>query len=296
MHTPCPADAGSSPPVRVIQPHGESIAAAGRPIALLTRFWRQRALLRRFAWRNVTMRYRGSFLGLLWSFITPLVMLAVYTFIFSVVFSLRTGVERSRYDFAIFVFAGLVPFQFVSESWSTAPGLMLQNANYVKRVVFPLEVLPVAQSLAAAVHALIGMALLLVAELAVYGQLSWDLLWAPLCWLPILAIAVGGGLGLSAVGVFVRDVGPLVAIGLSVLFFLTPIVYSLEQVPDKFRWLLNLNPLTPMIGNLRRALLVADDQPPDLTELGVSLLIGVGVFWIGTLTFLKARKAFADVI
>ena len=244
------------------------------------------------------MRYRGSFLGLLWSFITPLVMLAVYTFIFSVVFSLRMGVdvERSRYDFAIFVFAGLVPFQFVSESWSTAPGLMLQNANYVKRVVFPLEVLPVAQSLAAGVHGLIGMALLLAAELAVYGQLSWDLLWAPLCLLPILAIAIGGGLGLSAVGVFVRDVGPLVAIGLSVLFFLTPIVYSLEQVPERFRWLLNLNPLTPMIGNLRRALLVADDRSPDLTELGVSLLIGAGVFWIGTLTFLKARKAFADVI
>ena len=122
------------------------------------------------------------------------------------------------------------------------------------------------------------------------------LLWAPLCWLPIMAIAVGGGLGLSGVGVFVRDVGPLVAIGLSVLFFLTPIVYSLEQVPPKFRWLLNLNPLTPMIVNLRRVLLVADDRRPDLTELGVSLLIGAGVFWIGTLTFLKARKAFADVI
>ena len=162
MQTPCPAEAGSSPPVRVIQPHGESIAAAGRPTALFVRFWHQRALLRRFAWRNVTMRYRGSFLGLLW---------------------------------------------------------------------------------------------------------------APLCWLPILAIAVGGGLGLSAVGVFVRDVGPLVAIGLSVLFF-----------------------LTPMIVNLRRALLVDADQRPDLTELGVSLLIGAGVFWIGTLTFLKARKAFADVI
>lgn len=266
------------------------------PVAMARNLWRHRELVAQFARREVEGRYRGSFLGIVWSFITPLVMLLIYTFVFGVIFQARWPQARSESlnEFAVIIFAGLTTFTIFSEVVSRAPGLVVGVPNYVKKVVFPLEILPLSALGAALFHAGVSLLILIGAHLLVGGALHWTVLLLPLVLLPLLALALGLSWLLASLGVFVRDLGNLVGLLVQILFFLSPIFYSAEAVPEPVRSLLALNPLSPVIDNVRGVLLWGEQ--PDWGGLLISLGLSGVVMLLGYAWFQQTRKAFGDVL
>ncbi len=247
--------------------------------------------------REVIGRYRGSMLGLLWSFATPLLMLAIYTFVFGVVFKVRLNQVESSDDqlgFALYLFSGLIVFNLFSECISRAPGLILANVNYVKKVIFPLEILPWVTLGAALFHAGTSLIVLLVCLLTFGHDISWNILWLPIILLPFLLLIIGLSWLLTSVGVFIRDVGQVVGMALTVLLFMSPIFYPLSALPDNIRNYLFLNPLTFIVEQIRAVVLLG--QSPNWDCLTVYYIISLGVAWFGSLWFEKTRKGFADVM
>ena len=215
--------------------------------------WKNRELLKQFVIRNINSRYRGSFLGLLWSFVQPLMMLCVYTFVFSVVFKFRWGVDTgSRGAFAIIMFCGMALFNIFSESVTTSCGVITSNQNLVKKVIFPLEILPLSQALSTFILGLVWVFLLFLGVIFIFGKLSWTMLLLPLVLLPLLLFTLGISYFVSSLGVYVRDTLYAVGVILQILFFMTPIFYPIQAVPEQFRWPLRLNPLTILIEEAGR--------------------------------------------
>ncbi len=245
--------------------------------------------------REIVGRYQGSVMGLLWSFLNPVFMLAVYTFVFSVVFKARWGAgEESRGQFAVVLFAGLIVHTLFSEVLNRAPQLILGNANYVKKVVFPLEVLPVVQLLAAAFHALVSIVVLLAAQWVFNGGVPWTVVLLPVVALPLLALTLGVAWMLSSLGVFVRDVGQTTVLATSVLLFLSPIFFPINALPANFQVWMHLNPLTFIIEQVRAVLVWG--QQPDWIGLVQYSIAAVLIGWLGFAWFQKTRKGFADVL
>ncbi|HEU0151714.1 MAG TPA: ABC transporter permease [Arenimonas sp.] len=277
-----------------MNPHSQR--ATGLPAAAAS-LWTHARLLRDLTWREISGRYRGSWLGITWSILTPLMMLAVYTFVFSVVFGARwsaAAVPAGKFDFALFVFVGVLMHGILAEAITRAPGLVLGNANYVKKVIFPLELLPVTVVGAAAFHAAIALGILLAGVLVLGGGLSWAVLWLPLLMLPLLVLSLGLAWGLAALGVFLRDTAQVTGVLASVLMFLAPVFYPVSALPASVRGWLFLNPLTFVIEQARGAIFAG--QAPDLALLalfwGIALAVAQAGFWF----FQKSRSGFADVL
>ena len=259
--------------------------------------WRNRRLLRDLTWREISGRYRGSWLGLAWSILTPLLMLAVYTFVFSVVFEARWSaavVPGGKFDFALFVFVGVVLHGVLAEAITRSPGTVLGNANYVKKVIFPLELLPVTVVGAALFHALLAFAILLAAVLLLGGGLHWTLLWLPVLVLPLLLMALGLAWGLAALGVFLRDTAQVTGVLAMVLMFLAPVFYPVTALPGHLRGWLYLNPLTFVIEQARAVVFAG--QAPDLPMLALFSGVALVVAQLGYGFFQKSRNGFADVL
>lgn len=265
------------------------------PLEMFGSLWRNRELIKASTRREVLGRYRGSALGLLWSFFNPLFMLAVYTFVFSVVFKARWNVQSdSRTEFALVLFAGLIVFNLFSESISRAPTLVLSYPNYVKKVVFPLEILPVITLLSALFHGLVNLGVWLLAYLLFFGLPHVTVLCLPLVVLPFLLFVLGVSWGLASLGVYLRDVSQFIGTVITVLMFMTPIFYPVTALPEGFRQWLYLNPVTPIIEQVRDVLYWG--QRPDFSLLGIYTLVSVVVAWLGFAWFQKTRKGFADVL
>ena len=241
-------------------------------------------------------RYRGSLLGIGWSFITPLAMLAVYTFVFSQVFKARWGglEQAGPLGFAVNLFAGLIVFNLFSECVNRAPGLVVANPNYVKKVVFPLEILGCVAVGNAGFHALTSLLILLVFELIAFQHLPLTLLWLPLIWVPLILGSLACTWFLSAAGVFLRDIGQLVGVGLNMLMFLSPIFFPLSALPAKWQPLLQLNPLAQVIEQTRRVSLQANNPAWEYIFLGT--LGTLAACELSFRAFQKSKKAFADVL
>ena len=255
----------------------------------------QRSLIWQFARRDVLARYRGSLLGLGWSLLNPLLMLAVYTFVFREVFKARWGSgDGGGIEFALQVYAGLIVFNFFSECLSRAPRLVLDQPQLVKKVVFPLEILPWTALLSSLFHTAVNLAVLLAAAAALHGQLSWSVLSLPLVFLPLLPLLIGLSWFLAALGVFVRDVGQVIGMVLNLLMFLSPVFYPMSSLPESWQPWLALNPLTPVIEQTRRV--VMEGQWPDLSLLAIFAAFSLLVAWLGGLWFAATRKGFADVL
>lgn len=265
------------------------------PIEMFASLWRNWDLIHASAKREVLGRYRGSALGLLWSFFNPLFMLAVYTFVFSVVFKARwnTGSD-SKTEFALVLFAGLIVFNLFAECINRAPGLILANPNYVKKVVFPLEILPVVGLLSALHHALISLGVWLVAYVVLFGVPHATALLLPLMVVPFGLFIMGISWALASLGVFLRDVSQIIGLITTVLMFLSPIFYPANALPDDYRHFLYLNPLTPVIEQTRDVLFWG--KSPDFPMLGVYWLASTLIAWVGFAWFQKTRKGFADVL
>jgi lipopolysaccharide transport system permease protein len=272
------------------QPHSTSLPA------LFASLWRNRGLILQLTRRDVLSRYRGSVMGLAWSFFNPLLMLAVYTFVFSVVFKARWAVvgEESNTSFALILFAGLIIHGLFAECLNRAPGLVLANVNYVKRVVFPLEILPWVAMGSALFHAAVSLVVLLTAQLIVNHALPWTAVFFPMVLAPLLLGTIGFAWIFASLGVYVRDVGQTIAIITMVMLFLSPVFYPVAALPENYRFLLLINPLTFMIEESRNVLIWG--RMPDW--FGWSIYAGASLIiaWIGFWWFQKTRRGFADVV
>ncbi|MFL6333854.1 MAG: ABC transporter permease [Pyrinomonadaceae bacterium] len=245
--------------------------------------------------RRMTLaRYRGSALGLLWALLTPAVMIAVFTFIFAGLFGARFTEKGTPWEYALYLFCGLLPWTAFSETLLQSAGIVVAHANLVKRVVFPLETLPVAQALASLVTQLFGTAALLVATLLIRGELHASSLWLFVLLVPQLLFTLGGAWLVASLGVFVRDTSQVLGLVLMAWMYLTPIIYPEQVVPARFRPALELNPFTPLVRSYRRALL--EGAPPDWAGLAYMTAFALAVFLLGYWWFARTRKNFADVI
>ena len=265
------------------------------PIAMLKSLWYNRQLIGQMTQREVVGRYRGSIIGLAWSFFNPLLMLLIYTFVFSVIFKARWGVSgESKADFAIILFVGMIVHGLFAECINRAPGLIISNVNYVKKVVFPLEILPWVAMGSALFYSMVSTAVLLVAQLIIKHSLPWTSLFFPMVLLPLVFVSMGFAWFLAALGVFVRDIGQVTNIFTTILLFFSPVLYSVSSLPEKYRILLQLNPLTLIIEESRKVLVFR--QLPDWSSLGSELAVSMIIAAVGFWWFQKMRKGFADVL
>ncbi|MBP5584870.1 MAG: ABC transporter permease [Lentisphaeria bacterium] len=255
-----------------------------------------RSLLWQFVKRSVSARYRGSMLGIFWSFIQPMMMLCVYTFVFSVVFRSRWGTDigSGRGSFAIILFCGLALFNLFSEAVTLNSGIIVSNTNLVKKVIFPLEILPLSQTLATFAVGMVWFFLLFLGTVFVFGKLSFTMLLLPLVLIPLFLFTLGVSFFTASLGVYVRDTSYAVGVVLQILFFLTPIFYPVSAIPERFRWPILLNPLTILIEEARKVFLYG--ELPDWRFLGAAFLISLLVLHLGFLWFHKTKKGFADVL
>lgn len=265
------------------------------PREMVASFWRNRALIYALSKREVIGRYRGSYFGILWSFINPLFMLTIYTFVFSVIFKASwNGQSDSKTEYALILFSGLLVFNLFSECITKAPSLILSNVNYVKKVVFPLEILPWVSLCSGLFHAAISLLVWLIAYVIFFGAPRSTIFYLPIVVIPFVFVLMGMSWGLAALGVYLRDIGQLIGIFVSALMFLSPIFYPISSLPEGFQTLMLLNPLTIPVEEIRNYLFWGVKLNYDYLSVywAVSFLMCCGGFaW-----FQKTRKGFADVI
>ncbi len=264
--------------------------------SLLVSLWRNRQLIIQLTKRDVIGRYRGSFMGVMWSLFNPLFLLTIYSFVFSVVFNVRWGLDtgESKAQFAVVLFAGMIVHSLFAETLNRAPRLILSNVSYVKKIVFPLEILPVAAIGAALFHMLVSVFVLLAAFVAMNGYLQWTIVFLPLVLLPLIVLTLGAAWGLASLGVFVRDIAHPIGMVMTALLFASPVFYPITALPEYIRPWLMLNPLTLIIEQTRSVLIFG--QTPDWSGLAVYSSVSVAVGWLGYAWFQKTRKGFANVL
>lgn len=265
------------------------------PRELVATVWRNRGLVRALVQREVVARYRGSFAGILWSLFNPVFMLAVYTFVFSVVFKARwSGGSESRSEFALVLFAGMIVFSVFAETITRAPTTIISNPSYVKKVIFPLEILPCVALGSALFHASVSILVWLAAYVLLFGLPHATALLLPLVLLPLVLLTLGLSWLLASLGVYLRDVAQVVGIATTAMMFMSPIFYPLSALPEQYRPLLLLNPLTPAVEQARAVLVWG--QLPDFGILAAYLVASAVVAWLGFAWFQKTRRGFADVL
>lgn len=272
------------------------IATLLSPATLVRTVWGSRDLIRQFTVRLFLQRYRGTRLGVLWSMIFPLTLLGVYTFVFSTVFAGSTwpGLEKQGvFGFAVALLCGMVVYGVFSESTVRAAGLIVDNPNFVKKVVFPLEVMPVASLGSSLMYGGVGVGLVVVGALWM-GTLTWHAVLLPLVILPLVVLSLGVSWFLASLGVFLRDIGNVVGIVVGqVLFFLSPVLYSKDRLGE-FGWVAEWNPLSPVLEGARRVMLTGES--PDWRGLGASMVFGLVVLQVGFAFFMKSKRGFGDVL
>jgi lipopolysaccharide transport system permease protein len=247
--------------------------------------------------REVTGRYRGSMLGILWSLLTPLLMLAVYTFMFGTVLRMRWaggGEGQPTAQFAIILFVGLIFFQTFSEVLTRAPTLVLANVSYVKKIVFPLEVLPVVALAAALFHMMVSFLVMLVFLVISQGSIPLTAPLLPIVVAPFILLLLGVSWFLAAVGVYFRDVGQVLNPIVSALMFLSPIFVPAEALPAAVRPWLVLNPISIPVEQARRVLIFG--EMPNFHALAFYTVTAAIIAGVGFLFFRATRKGFADVL
>lgn len=256
-----------------------------------------RYLILQMTKREISHRYRGSLLGFAWSFLNPLLMLVVYTFVFSVVFKARWGgaeVEESRVDYAITLFAGLIVFNVFAEIMNRAPNLILGNVNYVKKVIFPLEILPLISIGVVLFHSFASILVLMTTQLIFKGYIPFTAIYLPVILLPLLITSLGISWFLAAITIYIRDTSQIIGVVTTVLMFVSAVFFPISALPEKYQAIVMLNPVAAIVSESRNALIFG--QAPDWGLVGTMFVIGLFVAAGGYWVFQKMRKGFADVI
>lgn len=265
------------------------------PLSLVSSYWGNRGLILALTKREVIGRYKGSLLGILWSLFNPILMLTVYTFFFSTVFKARwPGGSESKTEFALILFSGLLIFNFFAECLGRAPTLVLGNPNYVKKVVFPLEVLPFVLVGAAGFHFLASLAVWLLFYLIFFGVPAFHALYLPLILIPLVLLTLGSSWILASLGVYLRDVNQIIAAIIPALMLLSPVFFPISTLPEQMHVFFQLNPMTFLIEQTRGVLIWQKNM--EWSHWLIQTIASAGFAWIGYAWFQKTRKGFADVI
>ena len=264
------------------------------PLAPWINLWQRRDLIYQLTSREIAGRYKGLNFGIFWSFINPLLMLGVYTFVFGHVMKASWGTRTGTGEFALTLFCGLSVFNIFAECLGRASSLIFSNPNYVKKVVFPLEILPVTAFGAAFFHGLISFSILMVFAVCIRSALPLTAFLFPVVLMPLVFLSIGVGWMLSALGVFLRDIGYVMNVVTQALVFVTPVFFPVENVAEKYRIFMYINPLSAVVENARTVLLRG--EMPDWMWLLKVTLFSLVFMQIGYIFFMKSKKAFADVI
>lgn len=264
--------------------------------SLVRSMWGHRELILQMTKRDVIGRYKGSVMGLMWSFANPILLLTMYTLVFSVVFKARwgTGEPESKAEFAVLLFMGMIVHSLFSETLIRAPSLIMSNVSYVKKIVFPLEILPVVAMGASAFHAMVSVLVLCGALVWLNGFLPWTAIFLPLVLLPLVVFSLGIAWALASLGVFLRDVAQPIGVVMTILLFASPVFYPVSALPEDLQPWLMLNPLTFIIEQARAVLIYG--QFPHASGLIFYSLVSLVLAWLGYAWFQKTRKGFANVL
>ena len=265
-------------------------------LALVTSGWRHRELLYQMTKRDVLGRYRGSALGVFWSLAHPVLMLIVYTFVFSVVFTTRWpgNVSDSKLSFAIILFTGMIVFGVFAECVQRAPGIIVSQPNFVKKVIFPLEIMAWTSLGSALFHASISLCVLTLLLVFAKGGIPWTAVFLPVVLLPLLFLTLGLTWFFSALGVYVRDVNQFLGVAVTALMFLSPLFYPSSALPENLRWMSAVNPIAFSIEQTRDVLVFG--SMPRWRPLALYAAISALIMWAGFAWFQKTRRGFADVL
>jgi lipopolysaccharide transport system permease protein len=262
------------------------------PISALSEHW---SLTLELAKREVLGRYRGASFGLLWSLLSPFLLLSIYTFAFGTVMGGRwPEIESGQTNFAIILFAGLIVHGFFAECINRAPSLVLANPNFVKRVIFPLEILPWPMVLSALFHALMNVVVFIALRLVMDQAFSWTIVLLPVVLLPLVVLSLGVSWFLASLAVYLRDIVQVTGVLSMALLFLSSVMMPVESVPESYRWVFIANPLTFIIDQARNVMLWG--RMPDWTGLSIYLLIALAVMYMGRAWFMVTKRGFADVL
>lgn len=262
---------------------------------VLNSFLRNRSLIYQMTKREVVGRYRESILGIAWSFFNPLIMLAVYTVVFSTVFQAKWGIgSESKTEFALVLFIGMIVHGVLAESMNNSPSLMLRNVSYVKKVVFPLEVLPWIVMGSTLFHALISVIVWVLFYVVVNHSFQWTIIFLPIVFLPLVMFSLGVSWMLASLGVYIRDIGQMTGVLTTILLFMSPIFYPASRLPEPYQTIIYLNPLTFVIEQAREVLMWGN--VPNWTGMVVAYIVSFLVAWAGFAWFQKTRQGFADVL
>ncbi|MFP8873464.1 MAG: ABC transporter permease [Myxococcota bacterium] len=245
--------------------------------------------------KRIVLRYRGSVLGVVWSFIVPTLTLAIYTLVFGVVLRARwSSEESSTTEYALLLYLGLCVYWFVSDCVSEAPSLIANHSNYVKKVVFPLDVLPWVSVSDALFHSVIRLLVFVIVFSVLWGLPPWTIVLLPIIWLPVCLWTLGLCWILAAAGVFLRDLREIISLMLIALLFLSPIFYSIDRLPSLARTMVLLNPVALPVIQTRDVAYYGVIPDP---WLWLEVAVGSAVFaWVGHAIFSRSRGAFADVV
>lgn len=266
------------------------------PLFFAKHFWKHRDLIKQLSKRDFQARYKGSFLGVFWAVLNPLFMLAVYTFVFSVIFKGKWGfqVSDNKFEFAIILFSGLSIFSIFTESLNKSPALLVSNANFVKKVVFPLEILPLVTVISSFLHALISFIILIIAVNVFIGFSSWGVILSLFSVISMLMLTLGLSFIVSAFGVYIRDISYSIIVITNILVYLTPVFYPLSAVPKFIQRIMYFNPLTMIVENFRNSIILS--HPPFWGYVLITVLVSYFVMALGLIIFRKLSSGFADIL
>lgn len=268
-------------------------SSSPKKIALI--FLENRNLIKTLVRREVLGRYKGSLFGILWSFFNPIMMLIIYTFFFSVVFASKWSVgSNSKTEFASLLFIGLIVFNLFSECLARSPGLITENINYVKKVVFPLEILPIVSLGSALFHMIISCGVWLISYFVFFGIPYPTIFLMPIIILPLIFFILGITWIFASLGVYVRDIGQMIGVIIPALMFLSPIFYPINSLPENYQIFVKFNPLALVIEQSREVLFWG--KTPDFAEYFIYLAASLSIAMLGFFWFQKTRKGFADVL
>ena len=258
---------------------------------------KKRDLIGQLIKRDIVARYKGSILGISWSMINPLIMISIYTLVFSQIFQAKWGTNANNSDplyFGINLFCGLVVFNMFAESATRSPTLITSNPNYVKKIIFPLYTLGEMVIGGTLVHATISTTILITTKVLIMGKIGANIILLPIAWLPFILQCLGMVWLLCTVGVFIKDTGQIINAFVSMTMFLSPIFYPSSAIPDDIKWLIGLNPLVKTIENTR--LIIMENGSPEIISLVVQIIIGIAWCEINYRILRNASKYFGDVL
>jgi len=263
---------------------------------MIRSLWDHRNLVLQLTKRDILARYKGSMIGLAWSLVNPVLLLCTYTFVFSVVFKVQWENEKpdSNSQFAVLLFMGMIVHGLVSELLMRAPMLIVSNSNYVKKIIFPLEILTIVAMGASLFQAIVSLLVLTSALWILNGFVPWTVVFLPIVFLPLIMLSLGVAWVLASLGVFLRDISQPIGLAMTILLFLSPVFYPVSALPDYIQAWVMLNPLTFVIEQSRIVLIFG--RLPDFAGLGIYSLISLIIVWAGYALFQKTRRGFANVL